>query len=121
MLTYEVYSNWLFIWFIFHYLGYISASPLIFFIIALNIVIINGLTIINFNIHINTLGRILYNLTIKIVPILMIFKLPIFNEEDLLFGFILLYTYVITLLYLNKNPIDIYLNVRKKYIINYDK
>jgi hypothetical protein len=114
-LKYELFSNWLFIWFIFYYYGFISASPLIFYIIAFSIIIINGISVMKIRFEKKVLKYILYNFLAKIVPIFIMFKFPLFNEDDLLFGFILLYIYVITLLYFNKNPIEIYLNVRKKY------
>jgi hypothetical protein len=91
LLKYEIYSNWLFVWFIFYYIGLIKASPLLFLIIGLI-----------------SSGKINKNI-IKVIPIFLIFKIPLFTEEDLLFGFFVSYFYIITLLYFNKNPIDIYI------------
>jgi hypothetical protein len=100
--TYEVFSNWLYIWFLIHYYGYIDVSPLIFIIIG----IIGSIFSYNkFNF------RYMMNIIIKTIQIVLIFKLPLFNEGDLLFGIILSYIYIVVLLYNNKNPIDIYLKI----------
>jgi hypothetical protein len=56
---------------------------------------------------------IIINIYIKVIPIILLFKIPLFNEEDLLFGFFLSYIYIIFLLYNNKNPIDVYLKLLK--------
>jgi len=100
--TYEVFSHWLYIWFLIHYYGYIDVSPLIFIIIG-----ILG-SIISYN---KFNFRYMMNIIIKTIQIVLIFKLPLFSEGDLLFGIILSYIYIVVLLYNNKNPIDIYLKI----------
>ena len=112
MFKYEFFSYWLFIWFIFNYIGLINASPLIFLIIGL-ISLIYGL-ISSGKINKNIIKTIKINFIIKVIPIFLIFKIPLFNEEDLLIGFFLTYIYIITLLYNNKNPIDVYLKLNLK-------
>jgi hypothetical protein len=112
LLKYEIYSNWLFVWFIFYYIGLIKASPLLFLIIGL-ITLIYGL-ISSGKINKNIIKVIKINFFIKVIPIFLIFKFPLFTEEDLLFGFFVLYFYIITLLYFNKNPIDIYIKINLK-------
>ena len=109
MFKYELFSYWLFIWFIFNYIGLINASPLIFLIIALISIIITFIIKRKINKKI-----IIKNIYLKVIPIFLIFKIPLFNEEDLLFGFFLAYIYIITLLYNNKNPIDVYLKLNLK-------
>ena len=109
MFKYELFSYWLFIWFIFNYIGLINASPLIFLIIALISIIITFIIKRKINKKI-----IIKNIYLKVIPIFLIFKIPLFNEEDLLFGFFLTYIYIITLLYNNKNPIDVYLKLNLK-------
>ncbi len=107
MFKYELFSYWLFIWFIFNYIGLINASPLIFLIIALISIIITFIIKRKINKKI-----IIKNIYLKVIPIFLIFKIPLFNEEDLLIGFFLTYIYIITLLYNNKNPIDVYLKLK---------
>jgi hypothetical protein len=100
----DLFSYWLFIWFLFFYFGLIKTSPLIFYIFAIICIII---------IYIITGKYNILNLLIKLIFSILSFKIPLFNEEDLLFGFFLAYIYIIFLLYNNKNPIDIYIKVYK--------
>jgi hypothetical protein len=55
----------------------------------------------------------IYNFLLKFISIIMIFKLPIISENDLIIGFFLAYSYIIVLLFNNKNPIDIYMKILK--------
>jgi hypothetical protein len=103
MFKYELFSYWLFIWFLFYYCGLIKASPLIFFIFAIIGIIITR----KYNKR---------NLLIKLIITILLLKIPIIEEEDLLFGFFISYFYIITLLYFNKNPIDVYLKINLKTI-----
>jgi len=104
MFKFDLFSYWIFIWFLFYYCGLIKASPLIFFIFAIIGIIINIIIIRKYNI---------INLLIKLFITILLFKIPLIAEEDLLFGFFLSYIYIIYLLYNNKNPIDIYLKLYK--------
>lgn len=104
MFKFDLFSYWIFIWFLFYYCGLIKASPLIFFIFAIIGIIINIIIIRKYNIR---------NLLIKLFITILLFKIPLIAEEDLLFGFFLSYIYIIYLLYNNKNPIDIYLKLYK--------
>jgi len=102
MFKYELFSYWLFIWFLFYYCGLIKASPLIFFIFAIIGIIINIIITRKYN---------KINLLIKLIITILLFKFPLIEEEDLLFGFFIAYIYIIVLLYNNKNPVDIYLKI----------
>ena len=104
MFKFDLFSYWIFIWFLFYYCGLIKASPLIFFIFAIICIIINIIIIRKYNIR---------NLLIKLFITILLFKIPLIAEEDLLFGFFLSYIYIIYLLYNNKNPIDVYLKLYK--------
>jgi len=99
-----LFSYWLFIWFLFNFNGLLKASPLIFIIFAIIFIII--IFIITGKINIK-------NILIKLIFIILSFKNPLIAEEDLVFGFFLAYIYIIFLLYNNKNPIDIYIEVYK--------
>jgi hypothetical protein len=99
-----LFSYWLFIWFLFNFNGLLKASPLIFLIFAIIFIII---------IYIITGKNNIKNILIKLIFIILSFKIPLIAEEDLLFGFFLAYIYIIFLLYNNKNPIDIYIKVYK--------
>jgi len=113
MLTYEIFSYWIYIWFLLYYNRILNVSPLIFLMIGLLAVSINFFVRFKQRNRYRTIKVIIINLIIKIIPILLIFKTPIFNENDLIFGFMISYIYVITLLYFNKNPIYIYLRLGK--------
>ena len=89
MFKFDLFSYWIFIWFLLNYIGLIKASPLIFFIFAIIGIIINIIIIRKYNIR---------NLLIKLFITILLFKIPLFNEEDLLFGFFLAYIYIIVLL-----------------------
>ena len=115
MFKFNLFSYWLFIWFIFNYIGIIKASPLIFLIIGLIGVIIFLLIIRKINKFIKNI--IITNIYIKVIPIFLIIKFPLIAEEDLLFGFFLAYIYIIYLLYNNKNPIDVYLKLNIKNLL----
>ena len=115
MFKYEIFSNWLFIWFLFYYCGLIKASPLIFLIIGLMGVIKYLLLIKKINENIKKI--IITNIYIKVIPIFLIIKFPLIEEEDLLFGFFIAYIYIIVLLYNNKNPIDVYLKLNIKNLL----
>jgi hypothetical protein len=107
--NYDLLSYWLFIWFLLYYFKLINASPLIFFIVAL-------IGLIFFQLFIVKKIKYKYmfkNIFIKLIPCILIFKFPIIEEIDLIFGFILIYIYIIVLLINNKNPIDIYLKILK--------
>jgi hypothetical protein len=99
-----LFSYWLFIWFLLNVNGLLKASPLIFLIFAIIFIII---------IYIITGKNNIKNILIKLILIILSFKIPLIAEEDLLFGFFLAYIYIIFLLYNNKNPIDIYIKVYK--------
>jgi hypothetical protein len=99
-----LFSYWLFIWFLLNVNGLLKASPLIFLIFAIIFIII--IFIITGKINIK-------NILIKLIFMILSFKIPLIAEEDLLFGFFLAYIYIIFLLYNNKNPIDIYIKVYK--------
>jgi hypothetical protein len=104
MYTYEVFSNWLFVWSLFNYLKIIESSPLIFIMIGLFFYIIKCLI---------TKKIKIYNFLFKFISVIMIFKTPIITEYDLIFGFFLAYIYIIVLLYSRKNPIDVYMKILK--------
>jgi len=112
--TYELFSNWLIIWFLLYYFKIINASPLIFLILAL----IGVIYIQIFYIKKIIFKNIIINVIIKLIPSILIFKVPIIEEIDLLLGFILIYIYVVILLINNKNPIDIYLKFMLKILKN---
>jgi len=115
MITYELFSYWLFIWFIFHYIGIIKASPIFFLIIAyiiVHLILIIHIIQKKFNLYV-IIKKIISNIYLKTIPIFLLFKIPIIQEKDILFGFLLSYIYVIILLINNKNPIKIYLDLEK--------
>ena len=99
-----LFSYWVFIWFLLNINGLLKASPLIFLIFAIIFIII---------IYIITGKNNIKNILIKLIFIILSFKIPLIAEEDLVFGFFLAYIYIIFLLYNNKNPIDIYIKVYK--------
>jgi hypothetical protein len=116
MLKYQLFSHWLYIWFILHYIGLIDVSPILFFIFALLFLIIS--IIINIIYHKKLNNCYILNFFIKLIPTILLFKTPLIVENDLIFGFFLSYIYIIVLLMNNNNPIDIYLKLYYKHIEN---
>jgi hypothetical protein len=116
MFKYHLFSHWIYIWFILCYIGLIDVSPIIFFIFALLFLIISIIITIIYHKKLNK--RYISNFIIKLIPTILLFKTPLIVENDLIFGFFLLYIYIIVLLMNNNNPIDIYLKIYYKHIEN---
>ena len=112
LFKYEFYSYWLFLWFILYYLKILDVSPLIFLLLASILVILNLIYLYKYDTKLFN-HRFKNYIIYKLIPIILIFKFPIFTEEDIIFGFFYLYTYLVILLFNNKNPIQIYLNLKE--------
>ncbi len=114
----EVFSVWIFIWFILFYIHIIPFNPLFFLIISLHIIIICGLYILYFN-HINYYNIIKYiiiNIFMKLIPILLLIEFPlVFYLYDIYFGIFLFITYNILMKFMNKNLIQ---NYKELYLSN---
>ncbi len=114
----EIFSYWIFIWFILYYFNIIKYNPLFILIIAYFITLLELIYLFNNNINkYNFIKFFIINVIIKLIPIILIFKYPIIiNNEDLLCGFYILCLYIFVMSYLNKNPYVYYKRMLNTYI-----
>jgi len=114
----EIFSYWIFIWFILYYFNIVKYNPLFILIIAYFITLLELIYLFNNNINkYNFIKFFIINVIIKFIPIILIFKYPIIiNNEDLLCGFYILCLYIFVMSYLNKNPYIYYKKMLNTYI-----
>lgn len=120
----EIFSYWIFVWFILFIIGLTKYNPLIFLI--LGIIATTFQTIYLFikkTSKYNLQKFIIINIILKFIPILIIiFNYPIlFKLNDFIFGIYILITYLIIIFFFKKNPIKDYNNIMNTYITNDNK
>ena len=109
-MIYELFSHWIFLWFLFYYFNIVPYNPLFPLIIAYIIILIVSYYIFLEGASIKNITYFLiYNSIIKLVPIVLIIKTPvILYLKDVLFGLFLMGIYMIYMIINNKNPFDYY-------------
>lgn len=120
---YEIFSNWIFIWFLLYYIGIIRYNPLFILTVGyiltlgeLIYMIFRGISKYNF------IKFFIINVIIKFIPILLIIKFPIrFYMDDVYISVYLILIYIIIMSILNKNPYEYYKLMIHTYIYNDDK
>ena len=116
----NLFSYWLFIWFILYYFKYVKSSPLLILIIAY----IFTLGIIFYLIEnkiskYNLIKNIIINGIIKLIPILLIIKIPIIiTQDDINMTIYLLLIYILIMLFTKTNPYIYYKNSINSYLNN---
>jgi hypothetical protein len=108
---FDVFSFWIFIWFLLFYMNIIPFNPLFFLIICLLLITISGFYMIyNTNItNYNKIKFIIINFLMKFIPIILIIQFPlVFYLYDIYFGICLIIIYLISLKFMHKNVIQIY-------------
>jgi hypothetical protein len=107
-MLFELYSHWIFLWFLLYYFKIISANPTYFLIIAF-IIILFGFFILIFlkASFINLFTFLLYNIFIKLIPILLISNFT-YNLYHILFGCYIYILYLLYMIFSKKNPFDYY-------------
>lgn len=107
-MLFELYSHWIFLWFLLYYFKIISANPTYFLIIAF-IIILFGFFILIFlkASFINLFTFLLYNIFIKLIPILLISNFT-YNLYHIIFGCYIYILYLLYMIFSKKNPFDYY-------------
>jgi hypothetical protein len=118
---YEIFSYWIFAWFILYYFGLIKYNPLFILIVGyiltlfeLIYMIFKGISYYNF------IKYFIINVIIKFIPILLIlikinFQINI-KLEDVYISFILALIYIYVMSMTNKNPYIYYKMMLNTYI-----
>jgi hypothetical protein len=118
---YEIFSNWIFIWFLLYYIGIIRYNPLFILTVGyiltlgeLIYMIFRGISKYNF------IKFFIINVIIKFIPILLIlikinFTIYI-NIQDIYVSFILVLIYIFIMSIVNKNPYTYYKMMLETYI-----
>jgi len=115
----EIFSYWIFIWFLFYLFGIVKQNPLYILIVAYIITFFELLYIFYKKASkYNLIKFIIINVIIKIIPIFIIilFYSTIFNIYDIYYGLIIFIFYLIIMIIFNKNPYKFYINVLNTYI-----
>lgn len=117
----EIFSYWIFIWFLLYYFKFTKYNPL--FILILGYIITLGELIYliskKTNIY-NLIKFVIINIIIKLIPILLIYNTKI-TFKDLEISLYIILIYIITMAIMNINPIQFYKNVLNTYIHNDNK
>lgn len=114
----EIFSYWIFIWFILYYLGLTKYNPLLILIVAYIFTLFELIYLIKNNISkYNFIKFFIINIIIKLIPILLIIKFPLrLNINDIYISIYLILIYFIIMIILNKNPYDYYKMLINTYI-----
>jgi hypothetical protein len=115
-MIYNLFSYWLFIWFILYYFKYVKSSPLFLLIIAYLFTLGTIFYLIENKISkYNLIKFIIINIIIKLIPILLIIKIPIIiTQDDINMSIYLLLIYIL----INNNPYIYYKNSTNSYLNN---
>jgi hypothetical protein len=119
----EIFSYWIFIWFIVFYIGLTKYNPLFLLLIAYIFTLFEYIyLIINKSSKYNLLKHLLINILIKVIPILLIIKFPLrFNLDDINFSIYLIICYLIIMIIMNKNPYEYYKLMINTYLYDDNK
>lgn len=116
---FEIFSYWIFIWFILYYINFIKYNPLFILLCAyiftfFELIYLSKTKISNYNF----IKFIIINIIIKFLPILLIIKFPIkINLIDIyisIYLFIIYYLFIIVIY--KKSPYYYYINMINTYI-----
>ena len=112
----EIFSTWIFIWFILYYLRITNINPLLYLIIAL-LYGLFGVILLIYK-QVPTIGItifLLINIFMKLIPIYLLLissRKFILNTLNIGFGLYLLLIYLsFMILFIHKNPFDSYLQL----------
>ena len=119
----EIFSYWIFIWFILYYFGLTKYNPLLLLLVGYIFTLFEFIyLIINKTSKYNLIKFFLINILIKFIPILLIIKFPLrFNLDDIYVSIYLIITYLIIMSIMNKNPYEYYKLMINTYIYNDNK
>jgi len=116
----EIFSYWIFVWFLLFYLKLTLYNPLFILIIAYILTLFELIYLFYYKINrYNLIKFFIINVIIKFIPILLIFKYPTeIHKKDFLFGLYLFFIYLFVMSFLNKNPYIFYKKMLNTYIYN---
>jgi|LakMenEpi03Aug12_release.lakeMendotaPanAssembly.Ray.scaffolds.fasta_scaffold63295_3 hypothetical protein len=119
----EIFSYWIFIWFIVFYLGLTKYNPLFLLLIGYIFTLFEFIyLIINKTSKYNLIKFFLINVLIKVIPILLIIKYPLrFNLDDIYVSIYLIISYLIIMSIMNKNPYEYYKLMINTYLYDDNK
>jgi hypothetical protein len=119
---YEIFSYWIFIWFVLYFFNIIPQKYNPLFILIFGYVLTLG-ELIYMLFHkisyYNFMKFLIINVIIKFIPILLIliFKKPIqINKEDIYISLYLILIYIFVMSLMNKNPYNYYKMMIHTYI-----
>ena len=116
----EIFSYWIFIWFILYYIGLTKYNPLFLLIIGYIFTLFELIfMIINKISKYNLIKFIIINVIIKFIPILLIIKFPLrFDLKDIYVSIYLILFYLFIMSFINKNPYEYYKLMINTYLYN---
>jgi len=118
---FEIFSYWIFVWFLLYYFKLTKYNPLIILIIGYIITLGEWLYLIfmganNYNI----IKFIIINVIIKIIPILLIYNSKT-TYKDLIIGLYIFLAYLLTMAIMKIDPYKIYKKILNTYIYDDNK
>lgn len=112
----EIFSYWIFIWFLLYYFKFTKYNPLLTLIVGYIITIGELIYLISQKTNkYNLIKFTVINIIIKVIPILLIYNHKITFKEFVI-NFYIFLIYIITMAIMNINPTDIYRKVLNTYI-----
>lgn len=112
----EIFSYWIFIWFLLYYFKFTKYNPLLTLIIGYIITVGELIYLISQKTNkYNLIKFTVINIIIKVIPILLIYNHKITFKEFVI-NFYIFLIYIITMAIMNINPTDIYKKVLNTYI-----
>lgn len=119
----EIFSYWVFVWFILYYIGLTKYNPLLLLIVAYIFTLFEFIyLILKKSSKYNLIKFLIINIIIKLIPILLIIKFPLrFDLKDIYISIYLIFFYIIIMSIMNKNPYEYYKLMLHTYIYNDEK
>jgi hypothetical protein len=119
----EIFSYWIFVWFIIFYIGLTKYNPLLILIIGYIFTLFEFIyLIINKSSKYNLIKFMIINILIKFIPILLIIKFPLrFDLKDIYISIYLIFFYIIIMSIMNKNPYEYYKLMLHTYLYDDEK
>jgi hypothetical protein len=112
----EIFSYWIFIWFLLYYFKFTKYNPLLTLIVGYIITIGELIYLISQKTNkYNLIKFTVINIIIKVIPILLIYNHKITFKEFVI-NFYIFFIYIITMAIMNINPANIYRKVLNTYI-----
>ncbi len=118
----EIFSYWIFIWFILYYFNLVKHNPLFLLIIAYVITFFEFIYLWYHNTNTYNLTKFfVINVIIKFIPIMLIFKYPfVIHKQEIWIGLYTLCLYGFIMMVFNKQPYTFYKQMLNTYINDSD-